>query len=867
MSRRKRSTEDFADEIQAHIDLEANALRHEGMSDEEAQRRARVAFGNRCVAQERFHLRGRIEWFDNIVRDVRFAMRQLARKPGFTATAIFVLALGFGASISIFDLVDAALIKPIPYRDPGRLVSVFETVESCPLCNVSYQNFRDWQRMAHSFRSIDVWGYARYTVQTASGTESAEGARVSDGFFRTLGLTPVLGRDFHAGEDKPGAPRTVLLSYGAWQKRFNRDPAAIGKTIQLDDLTYTIIGVLPSNFHFAPRGEAEFWTALNDPTGCDKRRACHGLFGLARLKDGVSVSAASSEMESIAARLAAEYPDSNRGYGATTVSLADGFVGQVRPVLLALLAAAGLLLLIACVNVTGLLLLRSEGRQHEIAVRKALGASVLRLVEQFTTEALLVAAAGTCLGLAFAYAALRVVPHLIPAQRIEGMPFLLSLGMDMHTTVFTIASTLGATLLFVMAPVVRLKRSSVRRDLAESGRGAAGQAWKKLGSKLVVIELATAVVLLAGAGLLGKSLYRLLHVETGFRPDHLSSVVVEVPKSYTTDAQVMELESALLSRARSLPGAVSVGLTVSTPIRDWDLGTNIMVPGSAQPDKRHDVPERDVSAGYLAMLGARLVRGRYFTEAEDDATKPGIVILNESLAKQLFPGEDPIGKRIAYAPRGDVMQVIGVVDDIKEGQMDTPNRGVIYRPFNQNSWHSFELLVRSSQAPAAMLPMLVNAVHEVDKGIATSEAVTMDEVIVDSNAAYLRRTTAWLVGGFAFLALVLSVVGLYGVIAYSVAQRAKEIGVRMALGAQRSSIYALVMQQAGWMTAVGLAAGLVCSIGASMLIRNLLFGVKSWDAVNIACVIVLLAFASAVATFVPARRAASVNPAEALRAE
>ncbi|HLY41605.1 MAG TPA: ABC transporter permease [Terracidiphilus sp.] len=867
MSKRKRSRDDFADEIQAHLELEADALKQDGLSDEEAHRRAKVAFGNVLAARERFHLLGRVEWLDNVLRDIRFAIRQLTHNPGFAATAIFVLALGFGASISIFDLVDTALIKPLPYRDPGRLVSVFETVESCPLCNVSYQNFRDWQRMAHSFVSIDVWGYARYTVQSASGTESADGARVSDGFFRTLGLKPVLGRDFHAGEDKPGAAHTVLLSYGAWQKRFNRDPEVVGKTIQLDDLTYTIIGVLPGSFHFAPRGEADFWTALNDPTGCDKRRGCHGLFGLARLKDGVSVSAASSEMESIADRLAAQYPDSNRGYGATTVSLAEVSVGDLRPVLLALFSAAALLLLIACVNVTGLLLLRSEGRQHEIAVRKALGATALRLVAQFTAEAVLIAAAGTCLGLGFAWAALGLIPHLIPQQRIEAMPFLLNLGINKHVAVFTAVSTLAATLLFVLAPIMRLKRSSVRHDLAESGRAAAGQAWKKLGSKLVVIELATAVVLLAGAGLLGKSLYRLLHVETGFRPDHLSSVVVEVPKSYITDAQVMALEKALLNRAQSIPGAISVGLTVSKPIRAWDLGTNIHVPDSAQPDKRHDVPERDVSSGYLAMLGARLVRGRYFTEDEDDPAKPNIVVINETLAKEFFPGEDPVGKRIAYAPRGDAMQVIGVVDDIKEGQMDTPNRAVIYRPFNQNSWHSFELVVRSSQAPGAILPLLVNAVHDVNKGIATSNAATMDEVIQDSSAAYLRRISAWLVGGFAALAMALSIVGLYGVIAYSVAQRAKEIGVRMALGAQRRSIYGLVLRQAGWLTAVGLAVGVAGSIGASVLIRNLLFGVKFWDAMNLVSVIVLLALASVTASFVPAHRAASVNPAEALRAE
>ena len=867
MFRRRRSSDDFAEEIKAHLELEADELKRDGWSDEQARRKAKVHFGNVGIAQERFKLRNRIAWLDNIARDLRFAMRQLMKNPSFAATIVLVLALGLGAGTAIFAFVDAALIKPLPYRDPARLVSVFETVESCPLCNVSYQNFRDWQRMAHSFLSLDVWGYARYTVQTSNGTEFAQGARVSDGFFRTLGVSPLLGRNFNTGEDKPGAARTVLLSYEAWQQRFGKSPEALGKTIRLDDLNYTIIGVLPREFHFAPRGEAEFWTALNEPSGCDKRRGCHGLFGLARLNEGSSLSAASAEMQNIAAQLGKLYPDSNRGYGAVTFPLSEVVVGEIRPVLLALFSAAGLLLLIACVNGTGLLLLRSEARLHEIAVREALGASSTRILQQFVTEALLVAAVGAFLGLGFAYAAMRLLPRLIPENRINGMPFLLGLGMNAHVTAFAAVAALLATVLFALAPAVRIKSRSVRADLAENGRGSVGTAWKRLGSKLVVIELATSVVLLFGAGLLGKSLYMLLHVETGFRVDHLSIVGVEAPGSYKTDAQIMALEQVLLNRAQNLPGVVSAGLTASKPIRSWDLGTNIVVPGSAQPDKRHDVPERDVSARYLAMLGARLVRGRYFTELENDPAKPRVTVINQTLAKELFPGEDAIAKRIAYAPHGDAILIIGIVEDIKEGPLDTPNRGVIYVPLNQNRWDSFELVVRTAQAPEAMLPTLVDAVHEVDKGIATSQAATMDQVIQDSSAAYMHRISAWLVGAFALLALVLSVVGLYGVVTYSVAQRAKEIGVRMALGAERGSIYALVLRQAGWLTAAGLACGLVCSAGASLLMRNLLFGVRPWDAMNVICVVVLLTVASILASFLPARRAASVNPAEALRAE
>lgn len=867
MFRRRRSSGDFAEEIKAHLELEADELKRDGLSDEEARRKARVHFGNIGIAQERFVLRNRIQWLDRIVRDIQFAMRQWRKNRSFAATTVFVLALGLGACVAIFAFVDAALIKPLPYRDPTRLVSVYETVESCPLCNVSYLNFRDWQRMAHHFRSIDVWGYARYTVQTSEGAESAQGARVSDGFFRTLGIAPLLGRDFYVGEDRPGSARSVLLSYAAWRKRFGGSQDAVGKAIQLDDVSYTIIGVLPPGFHFAPRGEAEFWTALNDPSGCDKRRACHGLFGLARLNEGVSSSAASAEMQSIAAQLGKQYPDSNRGYGAVTVPLSEAVVGEIRPVLLALLCAAGLLLLIACVNVTGLLLLRSEGRRQEFAMREALGASSARLLQQFVTEALLLALVGASLGIGLAYTAMRLLPKLIPANRMDAMPFLMEVGMNTHVAVFAAATAVLATMLFALTPALQLQSNRVAAGLAANGRGSVGCAWKRLGSKLVVIELATAVVLLVGAGLLAKSLYMLLHVETGFRPDHLSSILVEVPKSYKNDAQVIVLEKTLINRALNLPGAVSVGLTVQRPVWAWDLGTNIVVPGSAQPNKRYDVPERDVSAGYLAMLGAVLLHGRYFTELEDDPAKARIAVINQTLANQLFPGGDAVGKRIAYEQSGDTMQVIGVVSDIREGPLDTPNRGVLYRPFNQDSWPAFELMVRSSQSPQTMLPTLINAVHEVDKGIATSEAAIVTQAIQDSNAAYLHRTSTWLVSGFALLALVLSVVGLYSVISYSVAQRAKEVGVRMALGAQRSSIYALILGQTGWLTSAGLVVGLVCSVVTSMLLRNLLFGVKPWDALNLTCVVVLLALASIAASFLPARRATSVNPAEALRAE
>lgn len=871
---RSRVDREIHRELTSHIEMRTDDNIAAGMSARDARRDALVRFGNPTVMKEKTTAADAALLLESIWSDIRYACRQLWKNPGFAGTAIIVLALGIGASVAIFAFVDAALIKPLPYQEPNKLVSVYETVTSCPLCNVSYLNFRDWQKETHSFRALDVWGYARYTLHSNGGIEPAEGALVSDGFFRTLGVTPMLGRDFYAGEDSPGAARALLISYASWQKRFGGNKDVIGKGIQLDDLNFTIIGVLPQEFHFSPRGDADFWTALNDPDSCQKRRACHSLFGVGRLKDGVSVASASAEMTAVAGQLEKLYPESNRGLGAIVRPLSDAVVGAIRPVLLVLLSGAGLLLLIACVNVVSLLLVRSESRRQEIGMRGALGASMPRLMRQFLIEGLVLVTAGTMLGLGSAYGSMRLLLGLIPANRMLAMPYLLGLGFSPRVLAFAAGIALLAAILFAVAPALRLR--DMQGEIAAGSRGtrhgSGGKAWRQLGSKLVMVELATAVVLLVGAGLLGKSLYLLLHVNTGFEPDHLVSVLVSVPKSYATDAQVMALERVIESRVRALPGVKSVGISNSTPVRDWDGGTYIMAAGRPLPKERSDVPERDVSAGYLMTLGAKLLRGRYFTEAEDDPAKPRVVVINETLAKQFFPGEDPIGKQLSYVGSKQTVQVIGVVEDIKEGQLDTANRAAMYVPFNQDSWGSFNLVVRTAAAgtmedSGTLLPSLASALHEVDKEIPVSEATTVSEVIRDSNAAYLHRTSAWLVGGFAGLALVLAVVGLYGVIAYSVAQRTREIGVRMALGAQRTEVYGLILREAGWLTAAGIGGGLLCSIGLAKLMRSLLFGVSSWDVSTLACVSAVLAVSALLASYLPARRAASVNPVDALRAE
>ena len=493
----------------------------------------------------------------------------------------------------------------------------------------------------------------------------------------------------------------------------------------------------------------------------------------------------------------------------------------------------------------------------------------LDLIRQFVTEGLVLVAAGCSFGLVGAVGAMRILTQLISKDMMSTMPYLTGLGLNSHVLVFACAICIFSAALFSLPPVLRLPLDRLREGLTEGGRGYAGTVWRRFGANLVAVELAIAVVLLVGAGLLGKSFYRLLHVDIGFQPDHLATLQVALSDAtYAKDEQVVAVGRQIVSRIQKLPGVESVGLTSILPVSFNGNTTWIRLVGRPYNGEHNEVNERDVNPDLFTTLHAKLLRGRYFTDTED-ASKPAVIIINQALARKYFPGEDPIGKKIGdtdLSPKS-ITEIIGVVDDVKDGSLDSEIWPAVYYPFNQNSDTYFSLVVRTSQAEHSVLPALVAAVHEIDPGIGTMDEATMIDRINDSPTAYLHRSSAWLVGGFAALALLLGVVGLYGVIAYSVTQRTREIGVRMALGAQRRSVYQLIMKEAVWLAGAGIGAGLLCAIAAASLMRGLLFGVRSWDATTLAGVSVVLAISALFASYIPARRAARVDPLVALRYE
>lgn len=820
-------------------------------------------------------------WVESFVQDARFGARILRKAPGFAITIILTLSLGIAAAVAIFGFVDSALLQPLPYPNSSRLMGVFET---SPLdgeqSGYSYFNYLDMKRANSVFAATAVYDDSKDFILSDGGSVyKVNGIGVADGFFRMLGVTPILGEDFGANsakEDLLAAPSTVIVSYAAWQTWFGGRADVLGKTVTLNGEAYTVTGVLPRSFQFAPTGATEFWTTLRPFAGdpCKLSRGCRVMGVIATLKEGVTVQQALADVQAIARREAKEHPDPDRYRGANVMPLSRVILGDIQPILITLLSGVLLLLLIAYVNVGGLLLARSENRRREFAVRVSLGAGRGRLGQQFITEGLMIVALSGTLGLVTATFAQRLLLKLIPTDMLNYMPYLSGTGWNWRVTVFVTALVLIAWALLTITPVLRLPFANLRAGLATGGRGGTGMAWRNLGARLVVLELVTTMVLLSGAGLLAKSFYELLHVDIGFVPGHVATLSIVSPKSkYSKSEQAIALEREVVRRLESIPG-----VTVAATVRDLPLtgvgSTQIGFVGRPNLGINNEVGHQVISVGYLSVLEARLLMGRDFNE-NDNVKAPLFAMINQTLARRYFSGQDPIGKQFFYHSHTEdpnwkgpqPIQIVGVIADITEDALDQVARPVLYTPFDQDPDHSFSIAVRTSQDAASVLPSLIAAVHKIDPEIVTSDAFTMPEIIQNSSAAYWHRASAWLVGGSAALALALSMVGLYGVIAYSVSQRTREIGVRMALGATANSVCHLVLTEAGRLVVIGVLIAVPGSIAAGIFMRSLLFGVRSWDLSILGTVSAVLIVSALLASYIPARRAASVNPVEALRAE
>jgi predicted permease len=867
--RRGRAVQTFDDELESHLQLHIDDNLRAGMAPEEARRTAIIKLGGIESTRQKYREQTTVPVLEHLAQDLIFALRQLRRSPGFTATAIGTLALGTAAALSISAFVDAALVRPLPYTNPERLVNATESTADIPQAWLSYPDYVDWKRLNTVFSAFEAHKGGGVSLTTPSGLELVPIARVTAGFFRALGVRPALGRDFVEDESTPGAPRTVILSDASWRTRFGGSPDVIGRTLRLGDEPATVVGVLPASFHFAPRGRPEFWMPFQATNGCDLRRSCHSMLGVARLKDGVTIERARAEIAGIASALEREYPDSNRGQGASLLPLTEFIVGDLRPTLLTVLGGAALLLAIAWVNVISLLLVRSDGRKRELAVRSALGASNGRLVRQFFTEAVVLVATSTACGLLLTLLAVRLLSGLMSEDMLNRLPFLAEVGIGTHLLAAAGLLACVGAFLFAVAPSVRVRFGELRDGLTEGARGSSGTTWKRLGVRMVVLELATAMVLLVGASLLGKSLYRLLTVDLGFEPDRLATIqVAAVGPRFEGEERAIRLGREVEARVAALPGVQAVGIASVLPVSfngntDW-----IRIVGRAWDGRHIEVNMREVSAGYFTAMRTRVLRGRVFA-ATDSAGRPKVAIINRTLAAMHFANQNPIGQRFGdrdLTP-DSIKEIVGVVDDIREGPLDAEVWPAVYYPFEQSPEADFAVLARTVQDERAILPSLDAAIRAIDPELGTRNGSVMRERIKDSPVAYLRRSSAWLVGGFAGLALLLSVIGLYGVVAYSVSQRTREIGLRVAMGAERGAVYRLILGEAGRLIAFGVLLGGAAAIASARLMQTLLFGTTPWDVPTLAAVGAVLAAAAIVASYLPARRAASVNPIEALRVE
>ena len=876
---RRRLYGDLSEEIREHLEEKVEGLVRNGMSPRDAEFAARREFGNVTLTEESARDVWRWPSVENLLNDIRYGFRMLRNNPGFSVVAIVTLALGIGANTAIFSVVDRALIRPLPYWQPNRLITVTEvrpqegkaSESETRIWDASYPDYLDWTGQSKSFQSLAGFSGDFFTLYGTGEPEQIFAAQATINFFSTLGIKPFLGRDFAVGEDIAAGPKVAILSYGSWIRRFGGDKQVLGRSLALDSKSVSIIGVLPREFEFAPQGNAEIWVPLHIDKDMVSRRSLRWMPVIGRLAPRVTPRQARAELNSINAGLAAAYPQENGTIQVVMVPLRDRIVGQIEPLLLVLFGAVGFVLLIACANVTNLLLARSSGRRREFSIRASLGAPRSRLISQLLVESMMLAAAGGALGLLLAEWGTALLIAAIPRQLLDSAPFLRDAHPNFAVLTFLCAAVMFTGAAFGLVPALQIADGRAGEALKEEGRTFAGGIRTRLGRVLVIAEIAFSLVLLIGSALMVESLAALVGRNPGFDTQNLLVFFVNLPStSYPKDPDAVRFDKEFTDRLRSLPGVAGVTSNSVVPLTGGGASIRFVIEGRpVATGHENECNIRDVGANYFSVMKIPLLAGRLFSDSADTETAPKHVIVNQAWAKQHFHDEDPLGKRIkfTYSPTQPYREIVGVVGNTAEAGLDGPDEPSLFLPFAQDTNNFIPYIVRTAGNPANAVSAVRAALDALDPQLALIQPFTMDQIIAQSPSVFLRRYPAFLIGSFAALALVLAMVGLYGLISYSVAHRTRELGIRIALGAGHYDIMRLVLGEGARLTIMGVFAGLAAALGLTQLMRSLLFGVNAVDPVTFATVAVVLALVAMVACYIPARRAVRTDPAATLRYE
>lgn len=868
-------------ELRDHLDLEAEEQRAAGLSADEAPFAAQRALGNTLKIEEDVRAARGFQWLEVLAQDARYGLRVLRNSPGFAAVAILTLALGIGANTALFSVVNGVLFNPLPYPQADRLLALSQKTSDFPHGAISYPNFMDWHCLNHTFASLAAFRQSGFNLAAQSEPERVTAMEVSAAFFPLLGVSPVAGRNFSDPEDETGGPLAVILSGGFWKTRFGSSPGVIGKALNLNGRDYTVVGVLPDNFYFCCTNFGFHLSDVYVPIGTSRnpwmhdRRLDPGIFAIGRMLPGVTLAQARADMDGIAQTLALAYPDADKNVGVALTPLKEEMVRDVQPFLLVLLAAVGFVLLIACVNVANFLLARATGRAREFAVRAAMGASQARIIRQLLTESMLLALAGGSLGLVLASWGTRAGLALLPST----LPRANDVRIDSHVLLFTLAVSLLGGILFGLAPALKTSRPDVYETLKEGGRGASGVRYRTQGL-FVVAEMALAVVLLVGAGLMVRTLAHLWNVAPGFDSHNVFTFAVGLPSSLG-NAGAPEIRASLRQlgeKVAAVPGVSAASPMHGTLPINGDNEVSFWLEGQAKPASENSMPETlfyMVGPEYLKVMKIRLLRGRFLTE-QDTSNSPTVCVIDSDFARQFFGKQDPIGKRINLQVIYKQLEVVGIVDHVKQFGMDegsnAPVGAQLYAATEQipdDQLSSFTssagYVVRTQGSPLAIASSIRDAVRKFNSQAVVYYPESMDEIILRSLAA--RRFAMILLASFAAVALLLASIGIYGVVSYVTGQRSHEIGVRIALGAQRADILKIVLSHGARLAGSGVVIGLLAAAGLTRLMTSILYGVSATDPVTFLGVGAALTLVALAACYVPARRAMRVDPVVALRCE